>query len=86
VLYDTLRLVCDGEVPIYHCRLSMTNGLDICETRVMIPFNQEDPWMGTVVGSEPDTTVKQMAHVTLTSLCESCLATTATMPVALFPI
>jgi hypothetical protein len=46
----------------------MTNGLDICETSVMIPFDQEDLRTGTIVGSEHDTTIKQAAHVTLTSL------------------
>jgi hypothetical protein len=87
VLYDTLlRIGCDGEVPIYRCHLSMTNGLDICETSVMIPFDQEDPWMGTVVGSEPDTIVEQMAHIALTLLCESRLAATASMPITLFLI
>jgi cell division protein FtsB len=64
----------------------MTNGLDICETSMMIPFDQEDLWMGTIVSSKPDTTVEQTAHVALTSLCESHLATTAVMPIALFPI
>jgi hypothetical protein len=40
----------------------------------------------TIVGSKPDTTVEQMAHVALTSLCESHLTTTAAMPIALFSI
>jgi hypothetical protein len=87
VLYNTLLcLGYDEEVPIYRCRLSMTNGLDICETSMMIPFSQEDTWTGTIGGSEPDTTVKQTAHVALTSLCESRLAATAVMLIALFPI
>jgi hypothetical protein len=87
VLYDTLLcLGYDGEVPIYLCRLSMANGLDICETSMMIPLNQEDPRMGTIVGSEPDTTVGQTAHVALTSLCESRLATTVAMLIRLFSI
>jgi hypothetical protein len=87
VLYDALlRLGYDGEIPIYHCRLSMTNGLDICETSMMIPFDQEDPWMWTVVGSKPDTTVEKMAHVALTSLCETRFAATSAMPISLFLI
>jgi hypothetical protein len=87
VLYDArLHLDYDREVPIYHCRLSMFDGLDICETSMMILLNLADPWMGTVIGSEPDTTVEQMAHITLTSLCESCLAATTAMPIVLFPI
>jgi hypothetical protein len=86
VLYDALlHLGYDGEVPKYRFRLSMTNGLDICETSVMIPLNQEDPWMGTVVGSGPDTIVEQTAHVALTLLCESRLAATATMINRTFP-
>jgi hypothetical protein len=84
VLYDAfLRLGYDGEVPIYRCRLSMTNGLDICETSMTIPFNQVDLWMGTNIDSEPDTTVKQAAHVALTSLCESHLTV---MSITLFLI
>jgi hypothetical protein len=87
VLYDTfLHLSYDGEVPIYRYRLSMVDILDICKTSMMIPINPMEPWMGTVVGSDPDTTVEQMAHIALTSLCESRLATTAEMPIALFPI
>jgi hypothetical protein len=42
--------------------------------------------MGTIIGSEPDTTIEQMAHVALTSLCESRLTTTAVKPITLFPI
>jgi hypothetical protein len=42
--------------------------------------------MGTIIGSELDDTVEQMAHVALTSLCESHLAATAEMPIALFLI
>jgi hypothetical protein len=36
----------------------MFDGLDICETSMMILLNLADPWMGTVIGSEPDTTVE----------------------------
>jgi hypothetical protein len=87
VLYGTL--ICLGynrEVPIYRCCLSMVDGLDICETIVMIPLNLAEPWMGTVINSKPDTTVEQMTHVALTSLYESRLAATAAMPIELFPI
>jgi hypothetical protein len=80
VLYDALLyLGYDREVPIYRYRLSMTNGLDICETNVTIPFNQEDPWTETIVGSEPNSTIEQTAHVALTSLCESHITATTTM-------
>jgi hypothetical protein len=87
VLYDALiRLGYGGEVPIYSYRLSMVNILYICETNVMIPLNLVEPWTETVVGSEPDTTVEQMAHVALTYLCESHLVATTAMPIALFLI
>jgi hypothetical protein len=86
VFYDALlHIGYDGEVPIYHCRLSMVDDLDICETSV-IPLNQADPWIATIIGSEPDTTVEQMAHVTLTSLCESRLTATAAMLIIVCPI
>jgi hypothetical protein len=59
VLYDALiHLGYGGEVPIYRCHLSMVNGLDVCETSMMIPLNLAKPWMGTIVGSEPNTTVE----------------------------
>jgi hypothetical protein len=87
VLYDALlRLGYDGEVPIYRCRLSMTDDLDICETSVTIPPNQEDTWTETIIDSEPNCTIKQMAHITLTSLCESRLTATAVMPITFFLI
>jgi hypothetical protein len=52
----------------------------------MIPLNQTVLWMGTVVGSELNTTVEQTTDIALTSLCVSHLATTTAMPIALFPI
>jgi hypothetical protein len=87
VLYDALlRLDYGGEVTIYHCRLSMVDGLDICETSVTIPLNLAEPWTGTIIGSEPDTTIEQTACVALTSLCESRLAAAVAMPITLFLI
>jgi hypothetical protein len=53
---------------------------------VVIPLNPTEPWMATVIGVELDETIEQTAQVTLTSLCETRLADTATMPIALFPI
>jgi hypothetical protein len=53
---------------------------------MMIPLNLVEPWMGTIVGIELDTTVEQTAHAALTSLCESHLAATGTMPNTLFSI
>jgi hypothetical protein len=87
VIYDTLiRLGYGGEVPHYRCLLSIVDGLDVCETSVMIHLNPVEPWTGTIVGNEPDTTIEQTTHVALTSLCESRLTATAAMPNTLFPI
>jgi hypothetical protein len=87
VLYDTLlHLGYDGDAPIYRCRLSKTHGLDRCEVSVMIPFDPTEPWSGSVVGSEPDTGVKMMAHIALTSLCEDHLAATTAPPIVLLSI
>jgi hypothetical protein len=59
VLYDALLcLGCNGEDHIYRCRLSMVDGLDVCETSVMIPLNPAELWTWTVVGSELNTTVE----------------------------
>jgi hypothetical protein len=87
VLCDALiRLGYDRGAPVYRCQLSMAHGLDRCEVSVTIPFNPTEPWSGSVIGSEPDTSVERMVHITLTSLCEDRLTTTAALPIALLPI
>jgi hypothetical protein len=50
-----------------------------------IPFDPTEPWSGSVIGSEPDTSVELMAHIALTSLCEDHLAATAALPITLLP-
>jgi hypothetical protein len=87
VLYDALRqLGYNGDTPIYRDRMYMAHGQDKCEVNVAIPLNPMEPWMITVIGVEIDETVEQTTQVALTSLCESRLADTAVMPIALFPI
>jgi hypothetical protein len=87
VLYDTLiHLGYDGDAPVYRCRLSMAHGLDRCEVSVTIPFDPMEHWSGSVIGSEPDTSVEMMAHIALTSLCEDRLAATAALPIMLLLI
>jgi hypothetical protein len=60
--------------------------LDRCEVSVTIPHDPMHPWSGSIVGSEPNTGVEMMAHITLSSLCEDRLAATATLPITLPPI
>jgi hypothetical protein len=87
VLYDTL--IClgyDGDAPVYRCGLSTAHGMGQCEVNMMIPFDPMEPWSGSVIGSEPNTDVQLMAHITLASLCEDHLAATAALPIALLPI
>jgi hypothetical protein len=87
VLYDALiHLGYDGDAPVYRCRLSTAHGMDQSEVSVMIPFDPMEPWSGSIIGSEPDTGVELMAHITLTSLCEDHLAATATLPITLLLI
>jgi hypothetical protein len=87
VLYDAfIRLGYNGDTLVYHCRLSKAHGLDRCEVSVMIPFDLTELWLGSVIGSKPDTGVERMAHITLTFLCEDRLTATATLPIALLPI
>jgi hypothetical protein len=87
VMYDALRqLGYNGDVPIYRGRMSMAHGQNKCEVNVVIPLNPTEPWMATVIRVELDETVEQMVQVALTSLCESRLADTITMPIALFLI
>ncbi len=87
VLYNALRqLSYEGDAPVYRGRMSMGYGQDKCEVNVVIPLNPMEPWMATVIGVELDETVEQTAQVALTSLCETRIADTAVMPIALFPI
>jgi hypothetical protein len=60
--------------------------MDQCEVSVMIPFDPMDPWSGSIIDSEPDTSVELMAHMALTSLCEDRLTATATLPITLLLI
>jgi hypothetical protein len=87
VLYDTLiRLSYDGDALVYRCRLSTAHGMDQCEFSVAIPFDPTKLWSGSVIGSEPDTSIEPMAHIALTSLCEDRLTGTAALPIVLLPI
>jgi hypothetical protein len=87
VLYDAfIHLGYDGDALIYCCRLSMAHGMDQCEVSMMIPFNPTEPWLGSVISSEPDTSIELMAHIALTSLCEDHLAGTAALPIAILLI
>jgi hypothetical protein len=73
VLYDALiHLGYNGDAPVYRC--------------MTIPFDPMEPWLGSVIGSEPDTGVEMMAHIALTSLCEDRLVATATLPIVLLLI
>jgi hypothetical protein len=87
VLYDALIcLAYDRDAPVYRCRLFRVHDLDRCEVRVTIPFDPTEPWSGFIIGSEPDTGIEMMAHITLSSLCEDRLTATAALPIALLPI
>jgi hypothetical protein len=87
VLYDTLiRLGYNGDAPVYRCRLSTAHGMDQCEVSVTIPFDPMEPWLGSVIGSEPNTGVELMVHMALTSLCEDRLAATAALPIVVLLI
>jgi hypothetical protein len=72
LLYNALiRLGFDGDAPVYRCRLSRVHDLNRCEVSVTIPFDPTRPWSGSVIDSEPDTGIEMMAHIALTSLCET---------------
>jgi hypothetical protein len=76
----------NGDAPIFHCRLSMDLVLDVCEASMMIPFNPTEPWLGSIIGSVPNTTIKMMAHIALTSMCEDHLSAIAALPIVLLLI
>jgi hypothetical protein len=58
----------------------------MCEVSVTIPFDPAEPWSGSIIGSESDTGIEMIAHITLTSLCEDRLTATAALPITLLPI
>jgi hypothetical protein len=87
VLYDAfICLGYDGDAPVYRCRLSRVHDLDRCKVSKMIPLDPTHPWSGSIVGSEPDTGVEMIAHITLTSLCGDRLAAIVELPIMLLPI
>jgi hypothetical protein len=87
VLYNTLlRVGYNGNAPIYHCQLSMAHSMNVCEASVTIPIEPSEPWSGSVISTEPDTTVEMTAHIALTYLSESRLTATAALPIALLLI
>jgi hypothetical protein len=64
VLFDALlHLGYNGDAPIYPCRMSMPNGLDMCEVSVTIPFDPMEPWSRSIIGSEPGTAVKMRVDI-----------------------
>jgi hypothetical protein len=76
VLYDALiHLGYDRDALVYRCRLSRVHDLNRCEVAVTIPFDPAEPWSGFIIGSDPDTGVEMMVHLTLTSpLLQHCLS------------
>jgi hypothetical protein len=52
----------------------------------MIPFDSTESWSGSVISSEPDTSVELMAHIALTFLCEDRLVITVALPITLLLI
>jgi hypothetical protein len=87
MLYNTLlHLGHNGDIPVYHGRMSMAHGQDRCEVSVKLPLSPTEPWGTTAIGVELDETVEQASHVALTALCGSRLNDTALMLIALFPI
>jgi hypothetical protein len=58
----------------------MAHNMDQCEVSVTIPFDPTEPWLGSVIGSEPDTGVELMAHIALTSFCVDHLTAAAALP------
>jgi hypothetical protein len=77
VLYDALlHNGYNGDVPVYHARMSMAHGLDQCEVSMSIPLNLTEPWMATIIGVELEETVEQTTQVGLADI--------AAMRIALF--
>jgi hypothetical protein len=87
VLYDTLlHLRYNGNVSVYHARMSMAHSMEQCEVSITMPLNPMESWMAAVIGVELDDPVEQTTQVALTSLCGSRLADTAAMPITLFSV
>jgi hypothetical protein len=87
VFYDALiRLGFIGDALVYCCRLSRVHDLDRCEVSVTIRLDPMHPWLGSIIGSEPDTGVEMVAHIALTSLCEDRLTATVALHIELLLI
>jgi hypothetical protein len=87
MLYDALlSLGYNGDAPIYHCRLSMAHGMEVCEASMTIPIDPSEPSLGSVITNEPNTAIQMMVHAALTYLSESCLTATVALHVALLLI
>jgi hypothetical protein len=81
MLYDALLHLChNGDVPVYRGRMSKAHGQDICEVSVTLPLSPTEPWGMTVISVELDETVKQAAHIALTTLCETRLDADCAVP------
>jgi hypothetical protein len=83
---DCVPQAYDGDAPVYRCQLFRVHDLDRCEVNVMIPLDPMHPRSGSNVGSELDTGVEITMHITLTSMCEDCLASIVALPIVLLPI
>jgi hypothetical protein len=64
----------------------MANGLDVSVISAMIPIDPMEPWLGSIIYSEPDAIIEMMAHATLTYLNESRLTATTALRIALLLI
>jgi hypothetical protein len=64
----------------------MAHGVEVCEASMTIPINPSEPWLGSIITSEPNTVVEMMAHIALTYLSESRLTSTSALPTALLSI
>jgi hypothetical protein len=55
ILYDALlHLGYNGDVPVYHGRMSMAHGQVKCEVSVTLPLSRTEPWGTTIIGVELD--------------------------------
>jgi hypothetical protein len=64
----------------------MAHSWDRFEVSVMIPLDPTEPWLGSIIDSEPDTGIERMAHIALTSLSEGHLVIAVALPIALLLI
>jgi hypothetical protein len=90
LLWDALVQTGYGDkAPEYYSRLFEEHDLQRCKVYVDIPshpvFPDGSPWSMWATRADMGDAIEKAAHMALTALCSQNMATTAGMPISLYP-